>query len=89
MTPIAPGLVVAAPRSSSGKTTLTLGLLRAFKRRGIAVRGLKCGPDYIDPAFHQAASGLPSLNLDAWAMDPSLVARLAACLLYTSDAADE
>ena len=78
MTPIAPGLVIAAPRSSSGKTTLTLGLLRAFKRRGIIVRGLKCGPDYIDPAFHQAASGLPSLNLDAWAMDPSLVARLAA-----------
>jgi len=78
MTQIAPGLVIAAPRSSSGKTTLTLGLLRAFKRRGIAVRGLKCGPDYIDPAFHQAASGLPSLNLDAWAMDPSLVARLAA-----------
>jgi cobyrinic acid a,c-diamide synthase len=78
MTQIAPGLVIAAPRSSSGKTTLTLGLLRAFKRRGVAVRGLKCGPDYIDPAFHQAASGLPSLNLDAWAMDPSLVARLAA-----------
>jgi cobyrinic acid a,c-diamide synthase len=75
---IAPGLVIAAPRSSSGKTTITLGLLRAFKRRGFAVRGLKCGPDYIDPAFHQAASGLPSLNLDAWAMDPSLVARLAA-----------
>jgi len=78
MTHIAPGLVIAAPRSSSGKTTITLGLLRAFKRRGIAVRGLKCGPDYIDPAFHQYASGLPSLNLDAWAMDPSLVARLAA-----------
>ncbi len=78
MTHIAPGLVIAAPRSSSGKTTITLGLLRAYKRRGVAVRGLKCGPDYIDPAFHQAASGLPSLNLDAWAMDPSLVARLAA-----------
>ncbi len=78
MTAIAPGLVIAAPRSASGKTTITLGLLRAFKRRGIAVRGLKCGPDYIDPAFHQAASGLPSLNLDAWAMSPDLVARLAA-----------
>ena len=74
---IAPGLVIAAPRSSSGKTTITLGLLRAFKRRGVAVRGLKCGPDYIDPAFHQAASELPSLNLDAWAMSPDLIARLA------------
>jgi cobyrinic acid a,c-diamide synthase len=74
---IAPGLVIAAPRSSSGKTTITLGLLRAFHRRGIAVRGLKCGPDYIDPAFHAAACGKPSLNLDAWAMSPNLMASLA------------
>ena len=50
--------VIAAPRSSSGKTTITLGLLRAFQRRGVAVRGLKCGPDYIDPAFHAA----PAVN---------------------------
>jgi cobyrinic acid a,c-diamide synthase len=77
MKPVAPGLVIAAPRSSSGKTTVTLGLLRAFSRRGTAIRGLKCGPDYIDPAFHQAASGQPSLNLDAWAMAPDLVATLA------------
>ena len=68
---MAPGLVIAAPRSSSGKTTITLGLLRAFKRKGLAVRGLKCGPDYIDPAFHAAACGQPSLNLDAWAMSPA------------------
>ena len=74
---MAPGLVIAAPRSSSGKTTITLGLLRAFKRKGLAVRGLKCGPDYIDPAFHAAACGQPSLNLDAWAMSPSLMASLA------------
>lgn len=73
----APGLVIAAPRSSSGKTTITLGLLRAFKRKGLAVRGLKCGPDYIDPAFHAAACGKPSLNLDAWAMSPELMASLA------------
>jgi cobyrinic acid a,c-diamide synthase len=75
--PLAHGLVIAAPRSSSGKTTVTLGLLRAFRRQGLAVRGLKCGPDYIDPAFHQVASGHPSLNLDAWAMSPDLVAKLA------------
>ena len=73
-----PALVIAAPRSGSGKTTLTLGLLRAFRRRGLDVVGVKSGPDYIDPAFHAAASGRDGLNLDSWAMAPSLVAELAA-----------
>jgi cobyrinic acid a,c-diamide synthase len=73
-----PGLVIAAPRSGSGKTTLTLGLLRAFRRAGLAVGGAKCGPDYIDPAFHEAACGRPSLNLDSWAMPPGMIADLAA-----------
>jgi cobyrinic acid a,c-diamide synthase len=72
------GLMIAAPRSGSGKTTATLGLLRAFKRRGIAVVGLKSGPDYIDPAFHAAASGREGVNLDSWAMAPKLLAALAA-----------
>lgn len=63
-----PGLLVAAPRSSSGKTTVTLALMRALSRRGLAVRGAKCGPDYIDPAFHAAATGHPSFNLDSFAM---------------------
>ena len=62
------GLMIAAPRSGSGKTTLTLGLLRAFRRRGVAAVGLKSGPDYIDPAFHAAASGAEGVNLDSWAM---------------------
>jgi len=71
-------LVVAAPRSGSGKTTVTLGLLRAYRRLGLDVVGVKSGPDYIDPAFHAAASGRDGLNLDSWAMPPSLVQNLAA-----------
>ena len=62
------GLIVAASRSGSGKTTVTLGLLTALRRRGIAVRAGKAGPDYIDPAFHAAATGAASVNLDSWAM---------------------
>jgi cobyrinic acid a,c-diamide synthase len=69
--------MIAAPRSGSGKTTATLGLLRAFKRRGLDVVGLKSGPDYIDPAFHAAASGRDGVNLDSWAMTPGLLATLA------------
>ncbi len=72
------GLMIAAPRSGSGKTTLTLGLLRAFRRRSVAVVGLKSGPDYIDPAFHAAASGCEGVNLDSWAMAPELLRSLAA-----------
>lgn len=71
------GLLIAAPRSGSGKTTITLGLQRALVRRGLVVRGLKCGPDYIDPAFHAAATGAPSANLDSYAMPGSLLGRIA------------
>ncbi|MEW6436019.1 MAG: cobyrinate a,c-diamide synthase [Pseudomonadota bacterium] len=79
------GLIVAAPRSGSGKTTLTLGLMRALCRRGLAVAGLKCGPDYIDPAFHAAATGRQSYNLDSWAMPPAMMETLA---MQASDSAD-
>jgi len=67
------GLIVSAPRSSSGKTLVTLGLLGALRRKGIAVRAAKSGPDYIDPAFHAAATGGKGVNLDTWAMPPALI----------------
>jgi cobyrinic acid a,c-diamide synthase len=70
--------MIAAPRSGSGKTTVALGLLRAFTRRGVKVVGLKSGPDYIDPAFHAAACGREGVNLDSWAMQPELLSGLAA-----------
>jgi len=70
----APGIVIAAPSSGSGKTIFTLGLLRALRRRGLSVASAKVGPDYIDPAFHAAASGRPCLNLDAWAMRAGTIA---------------
>lgn len=72
------GLILSAPGSASGKTTLTLGLLRALKNRGTPIRSAKSGPDYIDPRFHAAASGAECLNLDAWAMDPDTIRHLAA-----------
>ncbi|UUX48341.1 cobyrinate a,c-diamide synthase [Nisaea acidiphila] len=68
------GLIVAAPASGSGKTTITLGLLRALRRRGVDIASAKVGPDYIDPAFHAAATGRPCPNLDSWAMRPETLA---------------
>lgn len=70
------GFMIAAPASASGKTTFTLGLLRALKRRGIELAPVKAGPDYIDPAYHKAASGVECFNLDPWAMRPELISAL-------------
>ena len=68
--------VLAAP-PGAGKTTVMLGLLRCLAEDGVAVQPYKCGPDYIDPGFHRLASGHDSVNLDAYAMQPSTILRLA------------
>ncbi len=68
-----PGLMISAPSSGTGKTTVMLGLLRALKEDGLTVQPFKSGPDYIDPAFHRAACGRASFNLDTWAMDQRLL----------------
>ena len=60
-----PGLLVAAPASSAGKTVATLGLIRALRGAGLEVRAAKTGPDFIDTAFLAEASGAPAANLDA------------------------
>ncbi|MFX7784507.1 cobyrinic acid a,c-diamide synthase, partial [Acinetobacter baumannii] len=70
------GLMIAAPASGTGKTTVMLGLLRALVEDGAVVQPFKSGPDYIDPAFHRAACGRASFNLDTWAMNGERIAAI-------------
>ncbi|MCX5313888.1 cobyrinate a,c-diamide synthase [Streptomyces sp. NBC_00154] len=71
-----PRLVIAAPASGSGKTTVATGLMAAFTQRGLAVSPHKVGPDYIDPGYHSLATGRAGRNLDAYMCGPELVAPL-------------
>lgn len=66
-------LMITAPASGGGKTTLTIGLLRAFRQRGLSPAAFKCGPDYIDPMFHREVLGVPGRNLDLFFTGPETV----------------
>ena len=83
--PASGGLIIAAPASGSGKTVVTLALLRALANAGVNVASAKAGPDYIDPAFHRFASGRSCVNLDPWAMRPATLSHLIAGRLGGAD----
>lgn len=71
-----PSVMIAAPSSGSGKTTITCALIGALKSRGLNVRARKCGPDYIDPMYHREMLGVPSGNLDLFFTDAATTKRL-------------
>lgn len=82
-----PRLVIAAPHSHAGKTTITLALMAALSRRGLQVAPFKVGPDYIDPQLHQRAAGRASYNLDTYLVPPDRVQETFAHAAHDADIA--
>ena len=77
-------ILIAAPMSGSGKTTIARGLMALLTQKGIKVQPFKCGPDYIDTKFHESVCGRPSINLDTFMATPEHVRELFTC--YGDDA---
>lgn len=82
-----PRVVIAATQSSSGKTTVVTGILRALKNKGMKVQPFKVGPDYIDPSYHGMAAGRAGHNLDTWLVDESRINDLFASEAENADIA--
>ena len=70
-----PKIIIAGTHSGAGKTSVSLAVMSGLKKAGYRVQAYKVGPDYIDPGYHEAATGKPSHNLDDWMMGSEAVAR--------------